>query len=136
MNWTRLLLEIPAVDPTQASGAADALTEAEGSSGGTGIFLAFAGGIAIIVYGCMMLFGKREFLQNGRFFNRGKTVGDGALAMYRFTGIQMLIMGVLLILCGIGFLLMNAWLILIPAALLILLPIPFTIYRRNTKRFD
>jgi hypothetical protein len=92
--------------------------------------------IACIVIGIVLLVGKPEFLGRSRFLvgRRGK-MDDYLLAGARLTGIQTLIMGVLL-LAGI-YLFINLLTIagLVAVLLAILLPIPFSMYRKRSKRF-
>jgi hypothetical protein len=120
-----------------AATATEAASELAAGTDSTGTILAIGAvvGVASIILGIILLVSKQEFLQNNAFFNGGKHRKGGALIVYRFSGIQMLAMGVLLLLFVAGMVWDIAWMSLISLILVLILPIACSVYMKRSKRF-
>jgi len=91
--------------------------------------------LACIILGSILLTAKYEFLKTSAFFNGGKHRKGAALIIYRFSGIQMVSMGVLLVIAIIGFALeipALAWPCII---IIVFLPVACSSYMKRSKRF-
>jgi hypothetical protein len=125
-----MLKNLLAASPSEATGEM-----AAADSTGTMLLVGVLVGIACIVLGIVLLVGSKEFLQNSAFLNGGRYRKGGALIMYRFTGIQMLAMGILLLLVVAGIALAIGWLALVCLVLVIALPFVCSAYMKRSKRF-
>jgi Ca2+/Na+ antiporter len=119
----------------EASPAAATEEMAAADSNSTMILLGGVVGFACIVVGIVLLVANKEFLQNNAFFNGGKSRKGGALITYRFAGLQMLAMGILLLLFVAGMVMGNGWLSLICLVLVVALPFVCSSYMKRSKRF-
>jgi Ca2+/Na+ antiporter len=115
--------------------AATAETAETTDSTGTMLTVGAVVGVACIVLGIILLVSKQEFLQNNAFFNGGKYRKGGALIVYRFSGLQMLAMGIFLLLFVAGMVWKIGWLSLVSLVLVLILPLVCSVYMRHSKRF-
>ncbi|MDR2933439.1 MAG: hypothetical protein LBV27_10080 [Oscillospiraceae bacterium] len=100
----------------------------------TMIVIASIIGVACIVFGIFLLVAKHETLKSNRWLNGGVSRG-GALVIYRFTGVQMIILGVLLLLCMLCLWLNFVWPAMILLVAIFVLPLACSSYRKRSKRF-
>lgn len=113
--------------------AAEAAPEA-GGTGGMTMLIVIA--VACVGFGIFLLVAKKEALERSRLLTGGRMKMDKvSLDLTRMTGVQMIAIGVLLL---VGIVCINQGFVLAGLLLLlgaVLLPIPFTIYRKNSSRF-
>ena len=94
-----------------------------------------AAAVICIALGIMLLTATKEFLQNNKYLNGGKNRKGSALIIYRFTGIQMLSMGVILLIALAAFYFEILPLALIAVLVVIVIPFACSSYMKRGKRF-